>query len=122
MKMKTMTWWAAAAVAVVMTACGGAMVDEGTDTGRLALKPGQSLEGAQECGVDLPACGEGLACLALTLEDGTSGVFCLDPEEICEQLSCSSGQCVVEASYPGRISCSRPPSEGGDNDTWIIQE
>ncbi|RKG95999.1 hypothetical protein D7V97_36285 [Corallococcus sp. CA053C] len=90
---------------MAFTACGS---DEAGDKqGRLALRDGQSLDVAQECGVDLPQCPQGLGCFAFKLE-GTTKARCVDEASVCRDLvTCTGGtQCATLLSYPGQVTCS----------------
>ncbi|WP_242588854.1 hypothetical protein [Corallococcus macrosporus] len=89
---------------MTLAACGSN--DEGAQ-GRLKLQEGQSLDLAQECGVDLPQCPENLSCLVIKL-DGVSKARCVDESKVCSELvSCTGGtECNVLLSYPGQVTCS----------------
>ncbi|WP_233587783.1 hypothetical protein [Corallococcus sp. CA049B] len=89
---------------MALAACGS---DGEGGQGRLKLREGQSLDLAQECGVDLPQCPQGLSCLVLKLE-GVSQARCVDDSRVCTELvSCSGGtECAILDSYPGQVACS----------------
>ncbi|WP_223640062.1 hypothetical protein [Corallococcus sp. EGB] len=89
---------------MALVACGS---DGGGGQGRLKLREGQSLDLAQECGVDLPQCPQGLSCLVLKL-DGASKARCVDASKVCSELvSCTGGtECAILDSYPGQVACS----------------
>lgn len=72
---------------------------------RLSLKEGRTLEGAA-CGVEGPACPQGLSCAVVDLDTG-SRTLCVDTADVCERLSCGSGQCAILESYPVQIRCTR---------------
>jgi hypothetical protein len=90
-----------------LAACGSENEDENLRRGRLTLRDGKSVDQAQECGVNLPQCSQGLSCIAFTLE-GVSQARCVNESTVCEELlSCTGGtQCVVMDSYPGQVTCS----------------
>lgn len=97
----------------LVSACGSG---EEARQGRLALRAGESLADAPECGVGLPACPSNKSCLSLTL-NGVNQVRCLDEASVCTELvSCSGGTtCVIFTSYPGQVKCSGR-CEGDDCD------
>ncbi|RYZ44263.1 MAG: hypothetical protein EOO71_00285 [Myxococcaceae bacterium] len=90
---------------MTLAACGS----DGADgkQGRLTLRDGQSLDLAQECGVDLPQCPQGLGCIAIKLE-GETQARCVNEATLCTELvSCSGGtECAILTSYPGQVVCS----------------
>ncbi|WP_426753745.1 hypothetical protein [Myxococcus sp. Y35] len=69
----------------------------------LALRAGASVDEAPRCGVALPHCAEGLACITVPLTSGAMESVCVNADAVCEQLECASGECVVLLSYPGRV-------------------
>ncbi|NBD09663.1 hypothetical protein GTY96_11835 [Corallococcus sp. c25j21] len=87
-----------------LSACGS---DDAGKQGRLVLRDAQSLDLAQECGVDLPQCPQGTACIAFKIE-GTLRVRCVDESKVCgEIVSCTGGtECAILTSYPGQVICS----------------
>ncbi|NNB86545.1 hypothetical protein HJC10_23930 [Corallococcus exiguus] len=89
---------------MALAACGS---DGEGGQGKLKLREGQSLDLAQECGVDLPQCSQGLSCLVLKL-DGVSKARCVDDSKVCTELvSCTGGtECAILDSYPGQVACS----------------
>lgn len=102
-----------------LAACGSAEEDENLRRGRVKLRDGQSLDRAQQCGVNLPQCTQGLSCIAFTLE-GVSQARCVNGSTVCEELlSCTGGtECVVMESYPSQVTCSGPCT-GPDCDTSV---
>ncbi|MCY1040716.1 hypothetical protein OV208_05220 [Corallococcus sp. bb12-1] len=90
---------------MTLAACGSD--DAGGKQGRLALRDGQSLDLAQECGGGLPQCTQGLSCFAIKL-DGNTQARCLKGETVCTELvSCGGGtECAILESYPGQVVCS----------------
>jgi hypothetical protein len=108
------------AVASIAVACGDSGGEELVGS-KVRLKAGESLDGAQECGVDKPQCPSGLSCVTIPFE-GTAGsrALCVNEQAICEQLECSTGQCAVLESYPARVTCvsssgSSPDDESPDS-------
>lgn len=96
-------------VSTVLYGCNGARVEgpaTGKGAGQLSLKPGESFSGAQQCGVDKAACPAGLDCVVIELE-GLNDALCVDAQAVCKKLNCSSGECVMQESFPGRIVCER---------------
>ena len=90
-----------------LTACSSEDGGEELTQGRVRLRDGQSIAQAQECGVNLPQCPQGLSCISFKL-DGASQVRCLDTSTVCEDvLTCTGGtECVILESYPGQVTCS----------------
>ncbi|MBZ4417525.1 hypothetical protein [Myxococcus sp. RHSTA-1-4] len=88
----------------VLAGCASAPEPNGaTDDGKLTLRDGSVLDG-QECGVEAPACPEGLTCASLDLDTGRKAL-CVDTRAVCERLQCARGECVVLESYPVQIRC-----------------
>ncbi|MFP2931651.1 hypothetical protein ACLESO_41990 [Pyxidicoccus sp. 3LG] len=114
-----MNWKQLVAGCLAAVACGSEKEDTPLRQGRLALRDGQSLAQAQECGVDLPQCAQGLGCIAFTL-DGVSQARCVDEGTVCEELlTCTGGtECVIAMSYPGQVFCSGR-CEGPDCDESV---
>ncbi|AFE07783.1 hypothetical protein COCOR_07868 [Corallococcus coralloides DSM 2259] len=90
---------------MALAACGSN--DAVGPQGRLKLREGQSLDQAQECGVDLPQCPQGLSCLVLPL-DGVPQARCVNGATVCEEfVTCTGGtECIMMLSYPGQVACS----------------
>jgi hypothetical protein len=109
-------------VAVLLAAVSGAVAcgnsDEGQElTGaKVRLKSGESLDGAQKCGVDLPQCPSGLSCLVVELDGKASEALCVNERNICDRLECTSGECAVLDSYPGRVACMGRGGGSSDGD------
>ena len=94
------------AVAAVMAACGDSGGDSQEVVGsKVRLKTGESLDGAQECGVDQPPCPSGLSCVSIPLEGAPAQALCVKEQAICEQLECTTGECAVLESFPARVTC-----------------
>ncbi len=70
---------------------------------RLSVKPGRTLEGTV-CGLEGPACAQGLTCAVVDLETG-SQTLCVDTADVCDRLSCLSGRCAILESFPVQIRC-----------------
>lgn len=74
--------------------------------GGLVVKDERILQGPS-CGTEgPPVCPEGLTCAFLELASGRRGL-CVDAGTVCEQLTCSSGECVVLESLPLQVRCSQ---------------
>ena len=95
--------------------CGGGG-SRSAQQGRLKLRAGASLSGAQACGVDLPACPEGLSCLGVRLEGEDGRALCLDVSTVCNALTCVSGSCAVLESSPAQVVCEGTGGSGADGD------
>jgi hypothetical protein len=94
------------AVAAVLAACGGSNGDSKELVGsKVRLKAGESLDKAQECGVDQPPCPSGLSCVSIPLEGAAARALCVNEQAICEQLECTTGECAVLESFPARVTC-----------------
>lgn len=91
----------------VMAACGDSGGDPKELVGsKVRLKAGESLDGAQECGVDQPQCPSGLSCVTIPLEGAVAPrALCVNEQDICEQLECTTGECALLESYPARVTC-----------------
>lgn len=105
------------ATAAMMAACGDSGGEELVGS-KVRLKAGESLDGAQECGVDKPQCPSGLSCVTIPFE-GTAGsrALCVNEQAICEQLECSKGECAVLESYPARVTCMSNSGSSSDDST-----
>ncbi|MCP3138717.1 hypothetical protein [Pyxidicoccus xibeiensis] len=116
-----MNWKNAVAgcLAVLALAACGSEEEDTLRQGRLALRDGQSLGQAQECGVGLPQCAQDLSCISFTL-DGVSQARCVDESTLCgELLTCTGGtECTIAMSYPGQAFCAGR-CEGPDCDDSV---
>lgn len=75
----------------------------GEPPSRLSLKEGQTLDGA-DCSLENSACAPALTCASVDLDTG-SRTLCVDTQDICERLSCISGECAILESFPVQVRC-----------------
>lgn len=87
------------ACALALGAC------EGNDAppSRLTLNAGQTLDGP-ECSLESSACPTSLSCASVDLDTG-SRTLCVDTQDICERLTCLSGECAILESFPSQVRC-----------------
>lgn len=78
---------------------------EGSDepASRLTLNQGKTLDGP-ECSLENSACPSPLSCASVDLDTG-SRTLCVNTQDICEQLTCISGECAILESFPAQIRC-----------------
>ena len=96
------------AAASVLAGCGDSD-DQGLTESKVRLKAGESFDGAQQCGVDLPQCTSGLSCVSVELEGEQAKALCLNEQTLCSRLECGRGECLILESYPSRVVCSSRP-------------
>lgn len=87
------------ACVLALGACAGS---EGPPS-RLTLKQGQTLDGP-DCSPNNNACPESLSCASVDLDTG-SRTLCVNTQDICERLTCLSGECAILESFPSQIRC-----------------
>ncbi|MFP2933525.1 hypothetical protein ACLESO_51955 [Pyxidicoccus sp. 3LG] len=83
----------------------GAGAGSGAEASKLTPREGVELDGP-ECSLESPECPEDLMCATLELEEGRR-TLCVDTQQVCEQLQCARGECVILESYPAQIRCRR---------------
>ncbi|HEX8702585.1 MAG TPA: hypothetical protein VF815_27375 [Myxococcaceae bacterium] len=104
--------------AAVVAACGSDGEPKELVGSKVRLKSGESLAGAQVCGVDQAQCPSGLSCVTIPLEGAEdTRAYCVNEQAVCEQLECTQEECAVLESYPARVTCmsSSDSSPGGDD-------
>jgi len=89
------------ACVLALGACGGS----DTPPSRLSLKQGQTLDGP-ECAPQNNACPASLSCASEDLDTG-SRTLCVNTQDICERLTCISGECAILESFPAQIRCTK---------------
>ena len=104
------------AAASVLVGCGNSGDDQELTESKVRLKSGESFEGAQQCGVDLPQCTSGLSCIVVELEGAQSQALCVNEQTLCNRLECAQGECAILESYPGRVVCLSRSGGSSDGD------
>lgn len=104
------------AAASVLGACGNSGDDQDLTESKVRLKSGESFEGAQSCGVDLPQCTSGLSCITVEFDGAPAKALCVNEQTLCNRLECAQGECAILESYPARVVCLSHSggSSGGD--------
>jgi hypothetical protein len=96
-----------------------------TDGTCVTCAPGQSCAADTDCCTDEICCGD--VCVAKSaLQDdpencGACGTVCQETENLCEQVACKQGQCVIEDAEPGTACVDNPCVENGSCQDGVCQ-